>query len=148
MGAPWDVSTWERVRAMFPLEAGLHYFNTGGLGPASAPVLEAMRRQAELQAVHGEHYHGVVESVRETVAAHVGAQADELAFVRNASEGNSIIAGGLDLRRGDEVIFDAHAHPGGSFAWLVRQKHEASGFASLSPTPGVPTVTLSVFFRW
>lgn len=124
VGGGWDVSTWGRVRAMFPLEAGLHYFNTGGLGPASAPVLEAMRRQAELQAVHGEHYHGVVESVRETVAAHVGAEADELAFVRNASEGNSIIAAGLDLRRGDEVIFDAHAHPGGSFAWLVRQKHE------------------------
>jgi selenocysteine lyase/cysteine desulfurase len=134
----WDTSSWKQVRALFPFEPGLHYFNTGGLGPPSTPVLEAMRRQAELQARHGENYHGLAEGAREAVAAHVGAEADELAFVRNASEANSIIAGGLDLRRGDEVILDAHAHPGGSFAWLVRQKHEGIRVRIFEPDPHTP----------
>src|SRR5204862_8203508 len=46
------------------------------------------------------------------------AEPDELCFVRNATEANSIIAGGLALAAGDEVIFETHAHPGGSFPWL------------------------------
>jgi selenocysteine lyase/cysteine desulfurase len=120
----WDVSNWSQIRRLFPLDSDLYYFNTGGLGPPSTPVLEAMQRQAVLQAREGENYHGKVETVREVVADYFGADADELAFVRNASEGNSIIAAGLDLKPGDEVILDAHAHPGGSFGWLVRQKHE------------------------
>ncbi len=41
-----------------------------------------------------------------------------MCFTRNATEGTSIVASGLGLQCGDEVIIDSHAHPGGSFAWL------------------------------
>lgn len=142
----WDVSTWKAVRALFPLREDLYYFNTGGLGPASRPVLEAMQAQAVLQAEQGEHYHGTAEGVRAVVAEYVGAHPDELAFVRNASEGNSIIASGLDLRRGDEVILDAHAHPGGSFPWLVRQKHDGIRVRIFEPDPDSPEGNLERIF--
>jgi selenocysteine lyase/cysteine desulfurase len=66
--------------------------------------------------------HRMIEEAREPVAAFLGAEPDEICFTRNATEGNSIVASGLELSRGDEVVFDAHAHPGGSIPWLSRQK--------------------------
>ena len=50
------------------------------------------------------------------------ADADEIAFTRNATEGNSTVASGLQLSSGDEVIFESHAHPGGAVPWMNRAK--------------------------
>lgn len=116
------VGNWDEVRALFPLRSEVTYLNTGGLGPASQPVLDAVAEQCQLQGRIGEHYHKLFAGARESAAAFLGAKPNEIAFVRNASEGNSIISSGLKLRKGDEVLFESHAHPGGSFAWMNRQK--------------------------
>lgn len=109
---------WRAVRAQYPLLDDPLYLNTGGLGPASRPVLAAVSSVAQRLQEHSESGHGLFEPARETMARFLGAQPDEICFVRNATEGNSIIAAGLALAPGDEVIFESHAHPGGSFPWL------------------------------
>ena len=119
-----DLQDWSRVRDLFPLDRDRLYFNTGGLGPPSRPVLETLQEQALKQAMEGETSHNRFEEARATLARFMGADPEELAFTRNASESNSIIASGLRLRTGDEVIFESHAHPGGSHPWLVRQKEQ------------------------
>jgi len=122
----WDQigHSWEAVRDLFPLTHDRIYLNTGGLGPASLPVLSAMAEQNRLQAVEGENYHHLLGELREQVARFNGVDSNEIAFTRNATEGNSLIAAGLELKRGDEVIFESEAHPGGSFPWLNRQKRD------------------------
>ncbi|MFO1450421.1 MAG: aminotransferase class V-fold PLP-dependent enzyme [Opitutaceae bacterium] len=115
---------WRSVRALYPLLEDPVYLNTGGLGPTPQPVLDTFfSTMLELQE-HSETGHARFEVARETVAPFVGAKPEEICFVRNATEGNSIIAAGLSLREGDEVIFETHAHPGGSFPWFnqVRQR--------------------------
>jgi selenocysteine lyase/cysteine desulfurase len=110
-------SFWQGVKALYPLAAGFTYFNTGGLGPTAQPVLDKaaeVTRQLQLKSEHG---HALHEPAREAVARYLGAEAAEIAFVRNASEGNAIVATGLKLAAGDEVVFETHAHPGGSFVW-------------------------------
>jgi selenocysteine lyase/cysteine desulfurase len=98
------------------------YFNTGGLGPAAYTTLDAFNRTVtELQTM-SETGHGKFEPARQTMAAFLGAKPSEIAFTRNATESNSIVAAGLGLKAGDEVIFESHAHPGGSFPWLNLQK--------------------------
>jgi len=52
----------------------------------------------------------------------VGCTRDEIALVRNATEGNSYIANGLDLRPGDEVLMTDQEHPGGEQPWNLRAK--------------------------
>jgi selenocysteine lyase/cysteine desulfurase len=112
---------WRAVRAQFPLSRGIAYFNTGGLGPASQPVLAtAAEITRQLQDV-SEHGHERIAGARVTVAQFLGVDAGELAFVRNATEGNAIIAAGLALQPGDEVIFESHAHPGGAFPGSTRR---------------------------
>ena len=113
---------WEAVRAQYPLTRDLAYFNTGGLGPASARALskfDAVTRELQQR---GETGHAYFDQAREVLARFLGAGKDEICFTRNATEGNATVAAGLDLRRGDEVIFESHAHPGGSYPWLNLQK--------------------------
>lgn len=113
---------WRAVREQYPLTRELAYFNTGGLGPACGPALDAMAETTRRLQERAEHGHGLFAGARKTVAAFLGAEGGELAFVRNATEGNAIVAAGLRLDAGDEVIFESHAHPGGSFPWLQQQK--------------------------
>lgn len=113
---------WREVRAQYPLTRELAYFNTGGLGPACQPALDAVAETTRRLQARAEHGHGLFAGAREVVARFIGARASEVAFVRNATEGNAIVAAGLRLAAGDEVIFETHAHPGGSFPWLQQQR--------------------------
>jgi selenocysteine lyase/cysteine desulfurase len=113
---------WEAVRAQYPLTRDLAYFNTGGLGPASERVLATFETLTRKLQERSETGHGCFDQAREVLARFLGAGKDEICFMRNATEGNATVSAGLDLRRGDEVIFDSHAHPGGSYPWLNMQK--------------------------
>ncbi|MSU23134.1 MAG: aminotransferase class V-fold PLP-dependent enzyme [Opitutus sp.] len=129
---------WRAVRAQFLFEPGLAYFNTGGLGPAPLPVqAKATAVAAQLQQ-RSEHGHELFAAARGTVAAFLGAEPAEIAFVRNATEGNAIIAAGVQLAAGDEVIFESHAHPGGSFPWLNQEKLRGVVVKLFEPDPHDP----------
>lgn len=126
---------WAMVRRQYPLRAEPVYLNTGGLGPASYGVIDKFNRtMMELQ-VMSETGHGNFEPSRETMAAFLNAKSTEICFTRNATESNSIVAAGLELEEGDEVIFESHAHPGGSFPWLNRQKLHGIKVKVFEPSP-------------
>lgn len=126
---------WAAVRNQFPLTRALTYFNTGGLGPASAPALAKAAETTRRLQERSEHGHGLLAGAREILARFLGAVPDEIAFVRNATEGNAIVAAGLALAPGDEVIFETHAHPGGSFAWLQQQRLRGIVVKVFEPDP-------------
>ncbi|MBL9212368.1 MAG: aminotransferase class V-fold PLP-dependent enzyme [Opitutaceae bacterium] len=129
---------WAAVRTQFPLSRDLIYFNTGGLGPASQPALAKVEETTRKLQARSEHGHGLFAEARGVVARFFGAQPEEIAFVRNASEGNSIVAAGLKLDPGDEVIFETHAHPGGSFPWLNQQTLRGITVRLFEPDPRDP----------
>ena len=114
---------WAAVREQYAISEDPVYLNCGGLGPTPRPVLDIMDVSARSLQYRVETGHALFEAAREHVARFFGADAKEIAFTRNATEGNSIIATGLKLRAGDEVIFESEAHPGGSLPWvnLARQ---------------------------
>jgi selenocysteine lyase/cysteine desulfurase len=130
-----DDDFWEMVRKQYPLTRERTYLNTGGLGPATYAALDAMNKtQMDLQRI-SEHGHSKFAEVRETAAAFLGADASELAFTRNATEGNATIASGMKLKSGDEVIFESHAHPGGAIPWMTRQKETGVRVKVFEPDP-------------
>ena len=139
--APWPPNPaaddyWELVRAQYPLTRDRVYFNTGGLGPAPYPVLDTVAALTmELQRL-SEHGHNRLVEARAPVARFFGVKPEEVAFMRNATEGNATIASGLTmLRAGDEVIFESHAHPGGAIPWLSRQKQQGIKVKIFEPDP-------------
>lgn len=117
-----DEDYWESIRRLYALSDTRSYMNTGGLGPVPLEVLERFTRLTTDLQVQSETGHKLIEEAREPVATFLGAKPSEIAFIRNATEGNSVIASGTRLHPGDEVIFDASAHPGGAIPWLNQAK--------------------------
>ena len=56
------------------------------------------------------------------LAAFVGCKRDEIALLRNATEANSYIANGIDMKPGDEVLMTDQEHPGGEHPWDLSAK--------------------------
>ena len=119
----------------YPLTDARAYLNTGGLGPSPYPVLDRLFETTMAQQRLSETGHRLIEAAREPVAAFLGAAPEGVAFTRNATEANNIVAAGLKLRAGDEVIFESHAHPGGSLPWLGRQKRDGIRVRIFEPDP-------------
>ena len=87
------------------------------------------------------------ETARTLVASQLGADADEVALVRNTSEANNIINNGLDLQAGDEVVIWDQNHPTNNVAWAVRARRR--GFTvqtvSVPPHPSDPDELIQPF---
>ena len=66
--------------------------------------------------------YGASNEFRDPLAEFAGCTRDELALLRNATEANSYIANGLDLKPGDEVLMTDQEHPGGEHPWNLRAK--------------------------
>jgi selenocysteine lyase/cysteine desulfurase len=52
----------------------------------------------------------------------VGRNRNEIALLRNATEANSYIANGIDMKPGDEVLMTDQEHPGGEHPWNLKAK--------------------------
>lgn len=143
-GSVSDEAFWRAVRAQFPLLPDPLYLNTGGLGPASQPVLDQVFSTMTKLQEHSETGHEQIQPSRETMARFLGVKPEEVCFTRNATEGNSIIASGLTLREGDEVIFESHAHPGGSFPWFNQAKERGVKVLLFDPVPSSPEANLKL----
>lgn len=132
-GAP--EAFWREVRKLYLLTPALTYFNTGGLGPTPEPVLSLMTKTMSQLQERSDHGHGRFAGAREITARFLGVEPAEVAFVRNATEGNAIVAAGVNLAPGDEVIFETHAHPGGSFPWLNQERLRGIKVKLFEPDP-------------
>jgi len=97
------------MREHFDLEPGLVFLNHGSYGACPRPVREALRQwqdEMERNPVEflGRRSAGLLRAARERLAAFVGAQAEHLVFVPNATTGVNIVARSLALQPGDEVL--------------------------------------------
>ena len=66
-------------------------------------MLEVYEKTARRLQEKSETGHGLFAEARKVLARFLGAATTEISFVRNATEGNGIIAAGLALKAGDEV---------------------------------------------
>jgi selenocysteine lyase/cysteine desulfurase len=116
---------WAELRRQWLLAADRINLNCGSVGCTPLPVLRAMVDHllaAESFREPDYPWFGYEESprlreLRDALAAFLHCRRDELALTRNATEGNNIVASGLDLRPGDEVLLTDQEHPGGQCCW-------------------------------
>lgn len=133
---------WLQVRReQFLLPGWRAFLNNGSLGVAPRPVVRAVTDYLETAAalVHDEYPRWGYEELdaeRAEMAAFVGCKKEELAFTHCATEAMSVIANGIDLRPGDEVLITDHEHPSGIAPWALRaQRHGISVREAKIPHP-------------
>ncbi len=118
-----DEPFWKLVRSQFPLTKDIYYLNNGTMGVSPYSVIDAVHQKSVTINTKGIYGGGDHECMA-AIAKFVGADSDEIAFTHNVTEGNNIIAQGLPLKKGDEVIMTSHEHVGGALPWLNRARHD------------------------
>lgn len=121
-----DEAYWLKIRDEWTIAHGeLLYMNNGTMGPSPRPVTERVTSRIEHVDATGD-YGGNYEEIRKSVARVLGANpsGDEIAFTHNVSEAISIVASGLELKPGDEVILTDQEHAGNAIPWLARMKRD------------------------
>lgn len=128
---------WERYEDQFPVRKHMVYLNHASVAPLCRAAAEAMKQLAndalEFGSLHYDQWLAAYAGVRQSAARLIGANADEIAIVKNTSEGISTVANGLTWRPGDRVVAFTEEFASNFFPWkrLAEQ--------------GVDVVWLSIF---
>jgi isopenicillin-N epimerase len=131
----------ERFLDLFLLRPDVIFLNHGSFGACPRPVFEAYQSwqlELERQPVEflGRRFGDLMREARESLAAYVGADADELVYVPNATTGLNIIARSLPLQEGDEVLSTDHEYGALDRAWrFICRKRGARYIRQPAPLP-------------
>lgn len=115
------------VRKDFPLlSKGVIYFDNAATSLTPRQVVDAMVRYLlECRANVGRGSYrlaleatSMYEEVRKKVARFIGAQATEIAFVKNTTEAVNLVAMGLKWRRGENMVTTALEHHSNMLPWI------------------------------
>ncbi len=147
VAGPMSVSGLDSVRDSFPLSHGRVYFNNGTLGPSPTPVLEAVAKAMQEVETTGEGGDANDIALRARLAAFIGVTADEIALTHNTTDGINIVAAGLKLAAGDEVIITTHEHVGNALPWLNRARLDGIVLRSFVPPPSAAGVLAEISAR-
>ena len=121
-----DESYWEKVRAQFHLNPDTIYLNNGTLGLCPKPVTQAVYDGyvylAETGSEGRSRLWDEVEASRKAAARFLGADEREVVLTRNATQGLSVIANGIRMEPGDEMLMTTDEHIAGIQPWTRRAR--------------------------
>ena len=113
---------FNRIREEFPITRDYVFLNTAAVAPISRRVGSAIRRyvdEAERQGPVGTHWYRDIERVRGRAGSLIQADRDEIAFVKNTSEGLCFVANGLTWSPGDNVVTTGVEYPANVYPWMA-----------------------------
>jgi len=132
-GSPRDF--WDEVRQEFLIPPDRIYLNNGTLGPQPRVVVEAVEEYA--RAVAATFPPAVdLPALQQALSATLGGDAEGFVLSRNTTEAMNVVANGLELEPGDEVVTTDHEHIGGLSPWeLVTERRRARLVVATLPLP-------------
>src|SRR3984893_17256945 len=113
---------WTALRDQFPITRRWAFFDHAAVAPLSAPAVRAITEWAQDMAENGDvnasRWEKRVEEVRELASRMLGAAKEDIAFIKNTSEGIGIVAEGLPWKPGDNVVTAAEEYPANIYPWM------------------------------
>ena len=111
---------WAGVRSEFPALQGRTFLNTATFGQlarcTSDAVARHFARRDELACADFLEWFDDADRIRESIARLIHCEADDVAFVQNASSGLAILLSGIDWRAGDRVVILENEFPNHIYA--------------------------------
>ena len=112
---------WNQWREQFPVTKNYIYMNHAGIAPLSLRVRNAMREfldnATDDGAVHAEDWAATAEACRQSAAKLIHANTNEMAFMKNTTQGILLAANGIDWHEGDNVVTTAVEFPANVYPW-------------------------------
>jgi selenocysteine lyase/cysteine desulfurase len=147
------VTDWQKVRAEFPALAGWTFLNTATFGQLPRRATEAVTRhfarRDELACNDFISWFDDADDIRALIGRLVNCAGSDIAFVQNASQGLSLLMGGIDWKPGDEVVtlhyeFPNHyyysSHLASSGVRFIEASHDRF-FELISPATRLVTIS-------
>lgn len=127
--APDEPAYWARVGQEFLLEPGLLHFNCGSIGATPRSVVAALKAYIDRLETNPYEYtwagfpDAQISEVINKASKFLGNVSGDILLTRNTTEGMNLVATGLKLQSGDEILTTDHEHPGGIDCrrWLAQQ---------------------------
>lgn len=129
------------LRREFLLDPEVTFLNHGSFGACPRPVFEryqAWQRELEAEPVRfiAHRLTGLLAEARAVLGDYLGAAADDLSFVPNATTGVNLAARALDLRPGDEILTTDLEYGASDLAWQwVCSRAGARYVRAATPSP-------------
>ncbi len=152
-----ETSAFVDLREAYLLAPDVTYFNHGSIGTTPKIVHEARVNYLGLCETNPWYYmwsdiwEEARATTREVTADFLGCDSREVVFNHNTTEAFNLLAQGLPLAPGDEVLFSSLNHPGASAAWL--HQAETRGFSvkefdfPLAEIPGLTAADIVSLYR-
>jgi len=111
----------DKLRALFPITERAIYLNHAAVSPPPTSTIAAVNSQlrdvAENGSLNYRNWVAIKEQARKLAAGMIGARPEQIAFMRNTSDGLSTIANGLRWQAGDNLVTFRHEFPSNVYPW-------------------------------
>lgn len=118
------MDTFLEDRKQFPVTGRMTYLDAACNVPPPKCVLEAVSLFYRDISENGEDRQPLEEKIEDackTFARFINASSEEIALIKNTTEGLNIAAGGLPFKSGDNVIITDLEHQNNVYPWLNQQ---------------------------
>jgi selenocysteine lyase/cysteine desulfurase len=123
-----ETGLWSRYAHQFPVRENLVYLNHAAVAPLPRVSADAMKHLADDALHYGSlnyrQWLDVYDGLRAAAARLIHATPQEIALVKNTSEGIATVAMGLDWKPGDRMVGFTEEFPANLYPW---KRLEAKG---------------------
>lgn len=113
---------WDEFRRQMPIARRWAYLDHAAVAPLSGPAQDALLKWAQDATDNGATPYRAwmqkLEDLRGLAARMIAAEPEEIALVRNTTEGISLVAEGFPWRPGDNVVTRADEFPSNQYPWM------------------------------
>jgi cysteine desulfurase / selenocysteine lyase len=140
----------EEIRELFPATKKYAYLNSAACAPLPTMTVEAVNKQlhdvSENGTINFLDWVATKNRAREIIASMLKVGAEQIAFMRNTSDGFATVANGLKWKKGDNIVTFAKEFPANFYAWRrirdefgveIRACHERNGRIDLDEFVGL-----------
>ena len=119
----------DQIRSLFPATQKYSYLNSAAVSPMPATAAAAVRSQLDDVSLNGSvnylEWVATKNRARGLIAAMLNVAAENIAFMRNTSDGFAAVAAGIDWKAGDNIVSFANEFPANFYPW--RHVRDRSG---------------------
>jgi cysteine desulfurase/selenocysteine lyase len=117
---------FDKRHEWFPVKDRYLFLSHCSVAPLYRPAFERERELAERHCQSGvlsqNQYDAILDGLRQAAAAILRTADDNLAFVKNTTEGMSLIANGYPFQPGDQIISYVNEYPANHYPWKLQER--------------------------
>lgn len=113
----------QAIRRLFPAAQKYTYLNSAAIAPLPTVAVKAVISQLEDASNNGsinmDNWCATKNRARSLVAEMLGVRSEEIAFMRNTSDGFSGVAAGMKWNKGDNIVTFSREFPANFYPWRM-----------------------------